>query len=301
MRQLIMGRGPADCSHWPGESDLMGDVPSRSFEEGFPVNHDEEFFIFTHLFPLPHHFPHTGPGQPTCWRHVTTLSRVTSAVISLLRKVPDMSPDPTVVIGGSGCNIPHLVTKTLTSYTCKERPAVWNEASCSCQQGRLHSGRAPLGASIETTLREVACFLDSRGIGDPRRSTLGQPFLNTQFSDIMKRWKLEDPVARPQQVLPSSTVRVIAKTYGALQNPRNCTMGDLVVTAYFFLLCMGEYTLTCLRKGRRQLTIPLRKRDIMFRKEGKCVPDDSPLDTLATVDMVTEKLGNQRTGARTPR
>jgi hypothetical protein len=79
----------------------MGDVPSCSFEEGFPVDWDEEFFIhFTHLFPLPHHFPHTGPGQPTRWRHVTPPSGITS-------------------------------------------------------------------------LREVARFLDSRGIGDPRRSTPG--------------------------------------------------------------------------------------------------------------------------------
>jgi hypothetical protein len=167
----------------------------------------------------------------------------------------------------------------------------------SLWQEKLHNGCAPLGgAGIKTTLWEVARFLDSRGIGDPRQSTLGQPFLDTQFSDIMKRWKLEDPAARPQQVLPSSMVRVIAKTYRASHNPLNRAMGDLVVTAHFFLLRVGEYTLTCLRRGRCQLAIPLRKRDITFWKEGRCVPHDSPLDALAMADMVTVNLGNQKNG-----
>jgi hypothetical protein len=64
-----------ETEQWLGESNLIG----------FPVNHDEEFFIhFTHLFPIPHHFPHAGPGQPTCWQHVTPPGGITSATISLL-------------------------------------------------------------------------------------------------------------------------------------------------------------------------------------------------------------------------
>jgi hypothetical protein len=43
-----------------------------------------------------------------------------------------------------------------------------------------------------------------------------------------------------------------------------------------------------------QLTIPLCKWDITFWREGKCVPHDSQLDTLTTVDMVTVNLGNQK-------
>jgi hypothetical protein len=50
----------------------------------------------------------------------------------------------------------------------------------SLRQGKLHDGQPPARMSIETTLREVAKFL-----GDPRRSTPGQPFLDTQFADIL--------------------------------------------------------------------------------------------------------------------
>jgi hypothetical protein len=29
--QLITGKGLADCTHWPGKKNLMGNIPSRSF------------------------------------------------------------------------------------------------------------------------------------------------------------------------------------------------------------------------------------------------------------------------------
>jgi hypothetical protein len=54
IRQLVTGRGLADCTHWPGKENLLGDVPSSSFEEGFPEGTDEQFLAhFTNRFPHP--------------------------------------------------------------------------------------------------------------------------------------------------------------------------------------------------------------------------------------------------------
>jgi hypothetical protein len=59
-------------------------------------------------------------------------------------------------------------------------------------------------------LREVARFLDSSwGLGDPRHSTLGQPFLDAPFVNMIRRWKGEDLGPKPMQALPSSTVHWI--------------------------------------------------------------------------------------------
>jgi hypothetical protein len=108
----------------------MGNIPSCSFKEGFPEGTDEQFLAhFTTWFPLP--LPFLPNSQPSSWRLVTPPSRIVSAVISLLRKAPDMSVDPTATIGYSGCVIPHLVTKTLASSTSKGNPTEWNKASCS--------------------------------------------------------------------------------------------------------------------------------------------------------------------------
>jgi hypothetical protein len=135
--------------------------------------------------------PPTSNGQPDSWQLVTPPSGIVSAVILLLQKTPDTSTDPTVTIGDSGCAIPHLVTKTLASSVYKETHTIWNAANCSWPlldppwQGKLHGGRPPSGMSMEMTLREVAKFLDSKCLGDPRRSTPGQLFLDTQFADIL--------------------------------------------------------------------------------------------------------------------
>jgi hypothetical protein len=109
----------------------MGDIPLRSFEEGFPKGTDDQFLAhFTNHFPLP--TPFTPNSQPGSWKLVTPPSGIISAVISLLRKTPDTSEDPTATTGDSGYVIPHLVrTRTLTSSTYKENPTAWNEVSCS--------------------------------------------------------------------------------------------------------------------------------------------------------------------------
>jgi hypothetical protein len=84
IRQVLTGRGPADCTHWPEKENLMGDVPSGSFEEGFPEGSDEKFLAyFAHRFPLPPSFPHTSNGQPDSWQLVTPLSRIVSTVGTL--------------------------------------------------------------------------------------------------------------------------------------------------------------------------------------------------------------------------
>jgi hypothetical protein len=105
----------------------MGDIPSRSFKEGFPKGTDDQFLAhFTNHFPLPTLF--MPDSQPGSWKLVTPPSGIISAVIS---KTPNMSKDPTATIGDSGYAIPRLVNRTLASSTYKENPTTWNKSSCS--------------------------------------------------------------------------------------------------------------------------------------------------------------------------
>jgi len=89
-RQIFTCRASADCNHWPGSENLMGDVPSRSFEEGFPEGTDNMFLeAFAHQFPLPASFPRISVSQPSSWRIVTLPEGIVSATISLLYGTPD--------------------------------------------------------------------------------------------------------------------------------------------------------------------------------------------------------------------
>jgi hypothetical protein len=132
------------------------------------------------------------------------------------------------------------------------------------------------------------------GLGNPRCSTLGQPFLDAPFMNMIQRWKGEDPGPKPLQALASSAVHRIAKVYGTSPILRCHITSDLVVIAYFFLLQVGEYTLTIPRRGQHKCTVPLQKGDITFWHQSRVIPTDSPLECLLQADGATINLANQK-------
>jgi hypothetical protein len=72
-----------------------------------------------------------------------------------------------------------------------------------------------------------------------------------------------------------------------------------IVTTYFFLLRVGEYTPTAAQKGQKKHTIPLRRQDIMFWKHARVIPPGTSLQTLLEADGVTINLANQKNGKKT--
>ena len=123
-RQRWYRTGPQTVQHWWGEDNTMADVPSRSYNHGFPPTADREFLAhFSHLFPLP---PQLGS-----WRLVRPRREIISAAFGLLRRDQGPSPPPTAPNGRPGANLPPLLAKTLTSPPCKALPTQWNESCCS--------------------------------------------------------------------------------------------------------------------------------------------------------------------------
>jgi hypothetical protein len=109
---------------------------------------------------------------------------------------------------------------------------------------------------------------------------------------------MKDPAPRPQQALPSSTIRLIADMYGKSQYKKQRVTADLIITAYFFLLRVGKYTPMAARKGQKKRTIPLRQQDIMFWKHVRVIPPGTSLQTLLEADGVTINLANQKNGKK---
>jgi hypothetical protein len=66
----------------------------------------------------------------------------------------------------------------------------------------------------------------------------------------------------------------------------------LIITAFFFLLRVGEYT----KSSERRRTIPLRKKDVRLWSSGTIIPNNAPLAILLTADAVTMCLENQKNG-----
>ena len=63
LRRRFTRRGPTDVEHIPGKTNLFGDFPSRSFEEGFPdgTEGDAKFLLeFSRRHPLLFAYPQQG-------------------------------------------------------------------------------------------------------------------------------------------------------------------------------------------------------------------------------------------------
>ena len=150
MHQRWTRRGPADVEHVAGKSNLFGDFPSRSFEEGFS---DDSAFIeeFSRRHPLP---PQLGS-----WQLVHPTPEIISATFLILRNQNDTTTHPATATGASGLHLPTMLASTLFSLESRAPPDTWNEATCSwpllSQSGEVNSTMASRFAARPSRKRYV--------------------------------------------------------------------------------------------------------------------------------------------------
>jgi hypothetical protein len=124
MRQCWTRCGAQDATYYAGERNLLGDFPSRSYEQGFPRDADDAFLQeFSDRQPLP---PQLGS-----WRLVHPKAEIVSGVCSVLRGQIDTHIHPATVTGNDGAGLPTMLANTLSSLDSKEPTSTWNEATCS--------------------------------------------------------------------------------------------------------------------------------------------------------------------------
>jgi hypothetical protein len=126
LRQRYTRRGPADVDHVEGKTNLLGDFPSRSFEEGYPegAEGDAAFLLeFSRRHPI--------PKQLGSWKLVHPPTTIISAAYSVLRNEDNTPICPRTLIGKSGVGLPFKLAETLSCSTSKDPTSTWNEATCS--------------------------------------------------------------------------------------------------------------------------------------------------------------------------
>jgi hypothetical protein len=126
LRQRYTRRGPADVDHVEGKTNLLGDFPSRSFEEGYPEGKEGDA-----AFLLEFSRRHILPPQLGSWRLVPPPTEVIFAAYSILRNEDNTKICPETRIGRSGVGLPFKLAETLSCPTSKAPTATWNEATCS--------------------------------------------------------------------------------------------------------------------------------------------------------------------------
>jgi hypothetical protein len=93
-----------------------------------------------------------------------------------------------------------------------------------------------------------------------------------------------------------ATVERAGAFHQAPNTPLTRATADLVTTAFFFLLRVGEYAMP--KANVRTRTVQFRLQDVTFRHNGLVLPNTSPLAQLLTVDSVTLYMDNQKNGQR---
>jgi hypothetical protein len=92
-------------------------------------------------------------------------------------------------------------------------------------------------------------------------------------------------------------IKEAGKLHTAPNTPYNRAAANLTITAFFFLLRVGEYTMPKPRVMTR--TVQFRVQDATFRRaDGTVIPHAADLAALSAANSVTLHLDNQKNGQR---
>jgi hypothetical protein len=111
----------------------------------------------------------------------------------------------------------------------------------------------------------------------------------------LKGYKEQDPAPKPQLALPVTTIEHAGAYHQAPHDALTRATADLT-TAFFFLLCVGEYTMP--RRNVRTRTEQFCVQDVTFRLNDLVIPNTAPLDQLALAESVKLYFDNQKNGQR---
>lgn len=114
---------------------------------------------------------------------------------------------------------------------------------------------------------------------------------------MLKSMKDADPAPTPQLALPVVAIEAAAcRAWDPHASPQSRAVADLITTAFYFLLRVGEYTMPA--QNRRTRTVQFRCQDVRLWKNGRLIPHLAPLQQLLSADGVTLYLDNQKNGQR---
>jgi hypothetical protein len=151
--------------------------------------------------------------------------------------------------------------------------------------------------TVEKALRNVAQTLLLAGYDDSWR-TYGAKELDFPFRHLLKSYKGQDRAPKPQLAIPVATIEQAAAYHQAPNTALTRATVDLIMTAFFFLLRVGKYTMP--KRGVHTRTVQFRVQDVTFRQpDGTVIPTTTfPLCDLLVAASVTLWLNNQKNGQR---
>jgi hypothetical protein len=132
---------------------------------------------------------------------------------------------------------------------------------------------------------------------NPRRSFRSKD-LDLPFYKLLSSYKTQDPIPKPQLVLPVHAVQCAAAFYKNKTTLLARAIADLLTTIAFFflfLLCPGEYTMPTTKT--KTCTVQFHRKDVQIFKAGNILPTRPPWrpfggGTQSDSSWTTRKVAN---------
>ena len=164
------------------------------------------------------------------------------------------------------------------------------------REGRTGQGNQVRAGSVSEGLCAIGKTIQLAHFPNPLYDAPGCK----EYTQILKQqvdaYRKADPASQPQLAVPVGlTKRLLRNARTKRRTHRQEAIADLVNVAFFYLLRVGEYTAGTTAKKQ---TVPFRLRDITFRKHGRILPRNSPLELLLTSDEATLRISNQKNGEK---
>ena len=113
----------------------------------------------------------------------------------------------------------------------------------------------------------------------------------------MECYRREDPPPQPKLAVPISVAHHALLQGQLSPDPKQTAIGELICTAFYYLLRVGEYTHSPPKNRTR--TQRFRVQDVFFRRaDHSLIPNTAPLSELLTATHATLQISNQKNGRR---
>ncbi len=195
---------------------------------------------------------------------------------------------------------PMGINPYLQSTTFKRRMQSLTGFAQQTRTGYYGRGRQVQAATVTGAITAVGQTI-SMVIGNNPTKAIGFDKFLPALQIMIDGYAKEDPPT--QKMLPVETdvpELLVEMGYSKAGTTRTQAIGDLSMIAFYYLLCIGKYTVKGKRNNTKQ-TVQFKFEDVTFFKKTKagqlrCLPRNAPDKLILSANNATLKLDNQKNG-----
>jgi len=176
----------------------------------------------------------------------------------------------------------------LSGFAARVRTGLYGEGN-QVKNCTVNSALTAIGQTVA-----LACDANPKKV-------VGSERLLPQLQIMLDGYRKVEPPTRKKLPVQADVVELFVNAaYHQGSSLAQQAVADLTLIAFYYLLCIGEYTIKGSRNNTKQ-TVQFKYEDVSFFKKNsrgslRCLPRDASAALIMTADGATLKLDNQKNG-----